>query len=106
MIAALILSTVLAAAAPGPTADTRGPGSNTLHKHLFCVRNSESGACEDCWSDGVVSSARGTCRLLKSSTMAPNVREGKCSAPGNLAFCKQHSMSHVGETFETNHSVI
>ena len=86
MLPALFL--IAALAGPGATADTRGPGANTLHKHLFCVRNSESGACEDCWSDGAVSSARGTCKMLKASTIAPNVREGKCSAARNIAFCK------------------
>ncbi len=72
---------------PAATADTRGPGANTHHKHLYCVKNAESGACEDCWSDGKVSSARGTCNLLKSSTNAPNVRAGKCATPANRAFC-------------------
>ena len=85
MLPALFLMAALAA--PAATADTRGPGANTLHKHLFCVRNSESGACEDCWSDGPVSSARGTCNLPKSSTLAPNVRPGKCSTARNIAFC-------------------
>ncbi len=71
------------------TADTRGPGANTLHKQLYCVRNAESGACEDCWSDGDVSSARGTCRSLKASTNAPNVRKGSCSSLAQTSFCKR-----------------
>jgi uncharacterized membrane protein len=89
MLAAFILSAALAASGPGPHADTRGPGANTLHKTLYCVKNAETGACEDCWSDGPVSSDRGTCRLLKSSTTAPFVRKGTCNAPVNRAFCKR-----------------
>jgi hypothetical protein len=72
---------------PAATADTRGPGSNTHNKVLYCVRNAESGACEDCWSDGKSSSARGTCNLLKASTNDPNVRKGKCALPANQKFC-------------------
>jgi hypothetical protein len=72
---------------PAATADMRGPGTNTLHKTLYCVKNAESGACEDCWSDGKISSARGTCNLLKSSTNAPDVRKGACALPANQAFC-------------------
>ena len=89
MLAALFLTAALAGT--GATADTSGPGDNSLHKHLYCVRNSESGACEDCWSDGKVSSARGTCRLLKSSTLEPNVRQGKCSTARNRGFCKANA---------------
>jgi hypothetical protein len=72
---------------PAATADMRGPGSNTHHKVLYCVKNAESGACEDCWSDGPISSARGTCNLLKTSTTDPRVRKGKCSLPANQKFC-------------------
>jgi hypothetical protein len=84
-------ATSSSAAQNAASADTRGPGANTLHKHLFCVKNAESGACEDCWSDGKISSARGTCRLLKSSTNAPDVRKGQCSLASNKKFC---SISH------------
>ncbi len=90
MLAAFFLSAALAATGAA-TADTRGPNANGLHKHLYCVRNSESGACEDCWSEGKVSSVRGTCRLLKSSTLEPNVREGKCSTKRNIEFCKANA---------------
>ena len=72
---------------PAATADVRGPGANTLHKHLYCDKNAESGPCEDCCSDGKISSARGTCNLLKSSTNEPSVREGKCALPANQKFC-------------------
>jgi hypothetical protein len=72
---------------PAASADRRGPGANTLHKHLFCVKNAESGVCEDCWSDGKISSARGTCNLLKASSNAPDVRQGKCALPSNRKFC-------------------
>ncbi len=93
---ALILSVIIAmsGATPGLAAsaspDMRGPSGSTLHKHFYCVKNAESGACEDCWSNAGFSGARGTCRLLKSSTAAPEVRHGKCSAPGNTDFCKKH----------------
>jgi len=72
---------------PAATADMRGPGTNTHHKTLYCVKNAESGACEDCWSDGPVSGARGTCNVLKASTNDPNVRKGKCALPANRKFC-------------------
>lgn len=84
---ALLAPACMAGAQAAATADTRGPGSNTHHKNLFCVKNAESGACEDCWSDGEVSSARGTCNVLKSSTTAPNVRAGRCATPANQKFC-------------------
>jgi len=87
MIAGLILAATLAAASPG--ADVRGPTETVVHKHFFCVKNAESGACEDCWSDAGFSGARGTCRLLKSSTQAPNVRPGKCDSSSNIHFCRQ-----------------
>ncbi len=90
---AILASTALALAQPSEqtrpaaSADMRGPGSNTHHKVLYCVKNAESGACEDCWSDGAVSSARGTCNLLKTSTTDPRVRKGKCALPANRKFC-------------------
>jgi hypothetical protein len=88
VVAALALVAPAALAqTPAATADTRGPGSNIHHKTLYCVKNAESGACEDCWSDGKVSSARGTCNMLKASTNDPNVRKGKCALPANQRFC-------------------
>lgn len=87
-----MLATILfvsAITANATLADTR-VAANAPQKHMFCVKNAESGACEDCWSDGAVSSARGTCRLLKSSSGAPNVRTGRCNSPSNLDFCKPH----------------
>ena len=64
-VAAVVLMAPAAMAAdkPAASADLRGPGSNTHHKVLYCVKNAESGACEDCWSDGPVSSARGWGRM-------------------------------------------
>lgn len=88
MIAGLIFVFALAAASPG--ADIRGPTDTVVHKHFFCVKNAESGACEDCWSDSSFSSAKGTCRLLKSSTQAPAVRSGKCDSSRNVQFCKRN----------------
>ena len=88
-VAAVVMMAPAAMAAdkPAASADLRGPGSNTHHKVLYCVKNAESGACEDCWSDGAVSSARGTCNLLKDSTNDPRVRKGKCALPANQKFC-------------------
>jgi hypothetical protein len=88
MIAELLLAATLTTSGPGAYADTRGTSTNTLHKHLYCVRNAETGACEDYWTDGPVSSARGTCNVLKRSTTAPNVRTGTCSAPATAQWCK------------------
>lgn len=93
MRAAYVLSAVLVlcgTAHAGVSPDMRGPAATTPHKHFYCVRNSEGGACEDCWSDGAFSSTRGTCRLLKTSTNAPNVRSGTCNTPANRLFCKIH----------------
>ena len=69
------------------SADTRGTSANPLNKQLYCVKNSESGACADCWADGEFSSESGTCKGLKSAANAPEVRKGQCSAPANKAFC-------------------
>jgi len=87
MIAGLILAAALAGGTP--SADVRGPTATVTHKHFFCVKNAESGACEDCWSDAGFSGAKGTCRLLKSSTEAPAVHSGKCDSPANIQFCKR-----------------
>jgi hypothetical protein len=76
------------------TADKRPPGTDLKPGNHYCVKNAESGVCEDCWSGSKTSSRGGSCKLLKESTNDPNVRKGKCSDVINTDFCKPKAMSH------------
>ncbi|MGZ5925807.1 MAG: hypothetical protein ACXWLJ_03945 [Rhizomicrobium sp.] len=70
------------------TADKRPAGYDFKPGLHYCVKNAESGACEDCWSGSLKSSKGGTCKLLKESTTEPSVRKGRCSDLIHTGFCK------------------
>ncbi len=68
--------------------DKRAPQADPKPRQHYCVRNAESGACEDCWSASSHTSAGGTCQNLKESTNNPNVRKGSCSQFIKTDFCR------------------
>jgi hypothetical protein len=89
LVLVLALSCGVAAANAAATNDKRpAVGADPRPRQHYCVRNAESGACEDCWSDSRRSSAGGTCKGLKAATTNPNIRRGSCSQFIKTDFCR------------------
>ncbi len=70
------------------TNDKRPAQFDPKPRQHYCIRNAESGACEDCWSQSRHGSVGGTCKGLKSATNDPNVRKGSCSQYIKTSFCR------------------
>ena len=89
-IALAILPFAIATAFAAASNDKRpAAGHDPAPRMHYCIKNAESGACEDCWSGNKVSGGLGgTCKELKEATNDPNVHKGKCSDVINKGFCK------------------